>query len=218
MQLSILLFISSAFAVNYATYPKVPKTASINGFADPILEFLPECAKECVKFSTGNTPCPYWDTGCFCVMPQWAGLVGKCVAEKCKGNDVVSATSLATSLCVKVGANTWIIPKSIESDLATAAAVKGAATVSAEVTTSGPQATSAAEETSSDSSSGSAETSASSSAVTSSDESPSLTSSPESSSSTSPPSSQASSSTSNGGFLVTANMVGAFVPIAALFW
>lgn len=215
MQLSILLFISSALAVNYATYPKVPKTATINGFADPILDFLPECAKECVKFSTGNTPCPYWDTGCFCVMPQWAGLVGQCVAEKCKGNDVESATSLATSLCGKVGANTWIIPKSIESDLESAAGAKGAATVSAGVTTSGSQATSAAEESSSEPSSGSAETS--SSDVTSSDTSPSLTASPESSSLANS-SSQASSSTSNGGFLVTANIVGAFVPIVALLW
>ena len=44
---------------------RVPKTASINGFADPIYDLLPDCAKECVKFSTSNTPCPYWDTGCF---------------------------------------------------------------------------------------------------------------------------------------------------------
>ncbi|KAI5970505.1 hypothetical protein CANMA_000414 [Candida margitis] len=108
-------------ADNYATYPKVPKTASINGFADPIIDLLPDCAKECVKYSTSNTPCPYWDTGCFCVMPQWSGLVGQCIAQNCKGSDVQSARYLATSLCSTVGANTWMMPASISSMMASAA-------------------------------------------------------------------------------------------------
>ena len=94
----LILLVSAADYGNFGTYPKVPKTASINGFADPIYDLLPDCAKECVKFSTSNTPCPYWDTGCFCVMPQWAGLVGQCVAQKCKGEDVASARFLATSV------------------------------------------------------------------------------------------------------------------------
>lgn len=97
-------------AENWSTYPAVPKTASINGFADPIYEKLPSCAQECVKYDTGNTPCPYWDTGCFCVMPQWAGQVAECFASACSGSDVDSATSLASSLCGSVGAKTWMIP------------------------------------------------------------------------------------------------------------
>ena len=117
----LILLVSAADYGNFGTYPKVPKTASINGFADPIYDLLPDCAKECVKFSTSNTPCPYWDTGCFCVMPQWAGLVGQCVAQKCKGEDVASARFLATSLCSVVGANTWMMPASISSMLSTAA-------------------------------------------------------------------------------------------------
>lgn len=108
-------------AGQWDTYPKVPKTASINGFADPIYEKLPSCAKECVKVTTKITPCPYWDTGCFCVMPQWSGMVGSCFAEKCKGSDVASATSLAYSLCEKVGANIWMMPASVSTQLSEAA-------------------------------------------------------------------------------------------------
>ncbi|KAI3402640.1 hypothetical protein KGF56_004521 [Candida oxycetoniae] len=119
--ITFIYYFYSVQADNYATYPKVPKTASINGFADPIIDLLPDCAKECVKFSTSNTPCPYWDTGCFCVMPQWSGLVGQCIAQNCKGDDVASATFLATSLCSTVGANTWMMPASISTMLSTAA-------------------------------------------------------------------------------------------------
>lgn len=123
LSVSIITFCYLVFvnADNYATYPQVPKTASINGFADPIIDLLPDCAKDCVKYSTSNTPCPYWDTGCFCVMPQWSGLVGQCIAENCKGEDVASATFLATSLCSTVGANTWMMPASISTMLSTAA-------------------------------------------------------------------------------------------------
>ncbi|CAI5759634.1 unnamed protein product [Candida verbasci] len=121
MNLILFLFIALVSADNYATYPQVPKTASINGFADPIYALLPECAKECVKYSTGNTPCPYWDTGCFCVMPQWSGMVGQCFAQSCSGEDVASATYLANSLCSTVGANTWMMPASISTMLSSAA-------------------------------------------------------------------------------------------------
>ncbi|RCK59168.1 putative GPI-anchored protein 7 [Candida viswanathii] len=117
----ILFFIQSILADDWATYPKIPKTASINGFADPIYDLMPTCAQSCLKFSTSNTPCPYWDTGCFCVMPQWSGLVGQCIAQNCQGDDVASATFLATSLCSLVGANTWMMPASISSQLSTAA-------------------------------------------------------------------------------------------------
>ena len=53
----------------YTIYPSVAKTASINGFADRIYDQLPECAKPCMFQNTGVTPCPYWDTGCLCIMP-----------------------------------------------------------------------------------------------------------------------------------------------------
>lgn len=108
-------------ANNWATYPQVPKTASINGFADPIYGKLPDCAQPCVKKGTGNTPCPYWDTGCFCVMPQWSGQVAECIASQCKGEEVSSATSLAVSLCSSVGANTWMMPGTVSLALKQAA-------------------------------------------------------------------------------------------------
>lgn len=116
----IVSFFAVAFGSNWATYPQVPKTASINGFADPIYTKLPDCAQECVEFDTDNTPCPYWDTGCFCVMPQWAGEVAECLVSKCSGDDISSATSLATSLCSSVGANQWLIPASLSTALSSA--------------------------------------------------------------------------------------------------
>lgn len=119
--LFLVYFIESVVAVNFATYPSVPKTASINGFADPLMEKLPLCAHLCVKMSVKSTPCPYWDTGCFCVMPQWLGVVGSCIAKQCKGKDVASATSLAYSLCEKVGANVWMMPASVSTELSSAA-------------------------------------------------------------------------------------------------
>lgn len=119
--LALLSLLSYTLANNWETYPEVPKTATINGFADPIYDDLPKCAQECVKVSTGNTPCPEWDTGCLCVMPQWSGLVAKCVAEECQGEEVNSATSLAYSLCSSVGANLWLMPASVTSALTEAA-------------------------------------------------------------------------------------------------
>lgn len=116
-----LVFAAVAQAVNYATYPSVPKTASINGFSDMIKSKFPACAYDCADFSTSNTPCPYWDTGCLCVMPQWSGQVASCIAESCTGTDVELATSLAYSLCSSVGANLWMMPASISTALETAA-------------------------------------------------------------------------------------------------
>lgn len=98
---------------DFRTYPKVPKTATFNGFADPIIDKLPDCAKECVKEDTGSTPCPYWDTGCFCVMPQWAGPVNECFAKCENPDDVKLATLLAYSLCTSVGANTMMMPGTV---------------------------------------------------------------------------------------------------------
>ncbi len=117
INLTVVLLIGQALAANWSTYPSVPKTASINGFADPIYDLLPKCAQECVELDTDITPCPYWDTGCFCVMANWSGVVAECFAESCSGGDVASASSLAESLCYSVGANTWILPASISTEL-----------------------------------------------------------------------------------------------------
>lgn len=118
-----LLCLFASVLAGWETYPAVPKTASINGFADPIKALLPVCATNCVDYTTSNTPCPYWDTGCLCVMPQWSGLVGQCIADSCSGTDVAKATSLALSLCSSVGANVWMMPASISTGLSEAAAV-----------------------------------------------------------------------------------------------
>ncbi|KAF3989080.1 hypothetical protein FT663_03014 [Candidozyma haemuli var. vulneris] len=127
---AILAFASTVLADNWSTYPAVPKTASINGLADPINDKLPECAKECFAKDTSSTPCPYWDTGCLCVMSPWTQPVGTCVAEKCKGDDVKSATSLAISACKSAGV--WdpyfIVGDEVSSLLASAADVSPAVT------------------------------------------------------------------------------------------
>ncbi|CAX41906.1 cell surface antigen, putative [Candida dubliniensis CD36] len=145
LSLSLLSIISIALAADitaipegdnpYTVFPSVAKTASINGFADRIYDQLPECAKECVKQSTSNTPCPYWDTGCLCVMPQFGGAVGNCVAKNCKGKDVGSVESLATSLCSAAGVwePYWMIPSSVSDALAKAG--EAAAETTAETTT-----------------------------------------------------------------------------------
>ncbi|KAF6070072.1 GPI-anchored protein 10 [Candida albicans] len=146
MSLSLLSIVSIALAATvsatsdgtnaYTAYPSVAKTASINGFADKIYDQLPECAKECVKQSTSNTPCPYWDTGCLCVMPQFGGAIGDCVAKNCKGKEVDSVESLATSICSSAGVGEpyWMIPSSVSDALAKAANA-ASATTSAETAT-----------------------------------------------------------------------------------
>ncbi|KAI5970504.1 hypothetical protein CANMA_000413 [Candida margitis] len=196
--------VSIVNADNYATYPQVPKTASINGFADPIVDLLPACAKECVRYSTSNTPCPKWDTGCLCVMPQWSGEVAECIAQNCTGSDVQSARYLATSLCSTVGANTWMMPGSISTMLSTAAdGAKEVTTISRETTkswviASGSSDTNVISETASaDSESGSSGNSTNSSTL-------------DSSSSTT---SVATSSTSNLAVLQTGSLGGALIGI-----
>lgn len=122
----VFALVSKSSADNWSTYPSVPKTASINGFADPIKAKLPSCASDCVDLSTGNTPCPYWDTGCLCIMPQWSGQVAGCIAQSCSGSELVVATSLAYSLCSSVGANLWMMPASVSTALSRAAGVNQA--------------------------------------------------------------------------------------------
>ncbi|KAI5955361.1 hypothetical protein KGF54_001922 [Candida jiufengensis] len=115
----------------YATYPSVARTASINGFADNIYAQLPECAQPCMYQNTGITPCPYWDTGCLCVMPQFGGAIALCVAENCQGSDVGVVESLATSICSSAGVwdPYWFINDEASAALASAANVEAATTV-----------------------------------------------------------------------------------------
>lgn len=118
--LSSLILATIASADDFATYPKVPKSYTINGFADPVYDAIPECAKECVSYKN-PTICPTFDSGCFCVMPNWNALVAECLVNKCSGKDVVQATSAITSMCNRVGANTWAMPASYSTALSKAA-------------------------------------------------------------------------------------------------
>ncbi|CAN6626614.1 hypothetical protein TRVA0_011S00210 [Trichomonascus vanleenenianus] len=166
--LSLAALSTIALASNWDTYPSVKQTASINGFADPIYNKLPDCAQDCVKFNTNNTPCPDWDTGCLCIMPQWSGEVAECVAQKCAASDVRKVTSLALSLCSSVGANRWEMPSSISVELAAAAAkvtADSSGSSSNSMTTLSPSVTPTASKAkaTSDSSSSSMDTSVSSS-------------------------------------------------------
>ncbi|PSK36206.1 hypothetical protein C7M61_004024 [Candidozyma pseudohaemuli] len=143
-----LLAVALAADNPYATYPSVPKTASINGLADPIYEKLPECAKSCFSKSTSSTPCPYWDTGCLCVMTPWTNSVAECIAEQCKGNDVNVATSVAAAQCQSAGV--WdpyfIIGGSQATLLSSAAAQTDAEDTPTSATSSQIQATSSSEQ------------------------------------------------------------------------
>jgi DNA polymerase sigma len=118
--ISSLILATIASADDFATYPKVPKSYTINGFADPVYDAIPECAKECVSYKN-PTICPTFDSGCFCVMPNWNALVAECLVNKCSGKDVVQATSAITSMCNRVGANTWAMPASYSTALSNAA-------------------------------------------------------------------------------------------------
>lgn len=186
--------IQLVIASNWDTYPQVPKTAVINGFADPIYTLLPSCAQSCVEQDTSNTPCPYWDTGCFCVMPQWSGLVADCFVDQCDAKDVAKASSLAISLCSSVGANQWLLPASVSTDVSEAKVSTHTAVTTVEGTytfsSTGSGITSRVKET------GSADSSA-----TAADDARLISSSPDSSTSStsSPSSSSGSSSATNGG-------------------
>ena len=185
----------------YTIYPSVAKTASINGFADRIYDQLPECAKPCMFQNTGVTPCPYWDTGCLCIMPTFAGAIGSCIAEKCKGQDVVSATSLGTSICSVAGVwdPYWMVPANVQSSLSAAATAVPSSSEQSVETSSEP-----AESSQSVESSQPAETSSEQPSETSSE-----TSSQQLSSITSAPDSSATSSSSTTStFIRTASING----------
>lgn len=148
----VSFYATSAKAANYATYPSVAHTASINGFADPIYAELPECAKSCVEEDTDSTPCPYWDPGCLCVMSTWGAAVAECFIENCQGSDVSSAASLATSICSSAGVPSpyWYLPASDSAALSSAAAatVTDDATSAAETSAAVTSGASSAAETS----------------------------------------------------------------------
>lgn len=203
---------AGVLAQNYDTYPSVAKTASINGFADPIYDQLPECAKECVEYDTDNTPCPNWDPGCLCYMPQWSGEVASCFAEKCSGDELKSATSLAYGICDKVGASKWEMPSSVSKALSSAAEAKATATSSAEEeeadsssaapassapTSSAAQSTSAAETSEQTSAAGSSTPAVTSSTLATSSSTEASSSAVESSASSAAGSSSAASTSAN---------------------
>ena len=169
----------------YTIYPSVAKTASINGFADRIYDQLPECAKPCMFQNTGATPCPYWDTGCLCIMPTFAGAIGSCIAKNCKGQDVVSATSLGTSICSVAGVwePYWMVPGNVQSSLnAAATAVPSSSEQPAETSSEQPSEASSQQP---------AETSSQQPSETSSEQLSSITSAPDSTTTTTSSSSPA---------------------------
>lgn len=132
--LSLAIFLASgALAQNWSTYPSVVKTATINGFADPVYSNVPSCAQQCLteNESTDSTPCPYWDTGCLCMMSQFEGPIAECVASACQGSDVAVFTNAATSVCSSAGVNSpyWYIPSSASGALAAAATATSEAPV-----------------------------------------------------------------------------------------
>ena len=111
LSLTILTAIASAAENPYAHYPPVAKTATINGFGDRVYDAFPQCAKDCVRKSTSNTPCPYWDIGCLCMMPQFQSEVALCIADNCSGSNVESASQVAVNSCSAAGVNSpyWFI-------------------------------------------------------------------------------------------------------------
>ncbi|KAF3985791.1 hypothetical protein FT663_03647 [Candidozyma haemuli var. vulneris] len=182
----------------YETYPPVPKTASINGLADPINDQLPECAQPCFARSTSNTPCPYWDTGCLCVMQPWTEPVAECIANNCKGKDVDLATSLAISQCSVVGV--WE-PYFIVADKYTTMLQSAAAETEVETTSS------VAEPTPSEEQPSQAEPTASDAPSSAESSSPAITSSPAVSSE------EATSSSTSSVFVRSASINGFADPI-----
>ena len=166
-------------ANQWATYPSVAKTASINGFADRIVDTVPECAKSCLESQgTGNTPCPYWDTGCLCVMPQFNGPIAECVIKACGGSEVGDVASQATAACSAAGVwePYWMLPSSDNAAISSAIANTEEAS-SATSTEESPSATPTSEAPAKTSSEAPAETSS----EAASSEAPSVTSAPESS-------------------------------------
>ncbi|GEQ69472.1 hypothetical protein JCM33374_g3144 [Metschnikowia sp. JCM 33374] len=113
--LSLATLLATATTASAVAY-----TATINGFADAGYNYIPECAKTCVAKDTSSTQCPYWEMGCLCVWTPWSSAVGECVAEACKGADVASFTSAATSACSSYGVQSpyWKIGSTASSKLA----------------------------------------------------------------------------------------------------
>lgn len=223
MKVSSLILLYSlivpALCSNWDTYPSVPKTASVNGF-DRINSLLPECGKECPHLDTGNTPCPYWDTGCLCVMPQWSGPVAQCFASSCSGEELVSCTSLALSLCSSVGANMWLMPASVSTILINA--VNAEATGDASATdTSSAKASNTVDSSGASSTGASSSSTGSSSARSSTGTSSGVTSSRSTGSSSSASASSTvsqESSTSNKGQMTTYSLFALLlVPLLSFF-
>ena len=111
----------------YTIYPPVPKTASINGFADRIYDQIQSVLKNVLSKVPAlllvHTGIPV-----ACVLsPNFTGAVGNCVASKCHGADVTNFRKLAVSACAAAGVwdPYWIIPASVSSALDAAATATG---------------------------------------------------------------------------------------------
>lgn len=132
LSLAATVFATTSPTTNpYATFPPVPRTATYNGFADRIYDDIAECAQACVEADTGITPCPYWDTGCLCVMSMWGNGVANCIAENCRGSEVETVTSLASSACSVAGVPSpyWFLGGAQMQALASAAAYTAVSSV-----------------------------------------------------------------------------------------
>ncbi|CAN3500477.1 hypothetical protein DICA1_C06106 [Diutina catenulata] len=124
----------------YSNFPSVAKTATLNGFADPIYPNLAPCAQKCLEDNkdTGKTPCPYWDTGCLCVMPQFANPIADCIAAQCVNSDVKQMSDAAVNACSAAGVwdPFWMISAPQKEALAAAAAKPATTTSTSEAPTS----------------------------------------------------------------------------------
>ncbi len=120
---------SSVTFGNYGKVPSFPKTVEYNGFAENIVDCLPECAKSCVEIPD-DTVCPDYDVGCLCFFPAFNDRVASCWAESCSGTDVMAATNDAINICNFAGASTWSIRSSASSALASAASNTASSTSS----------------------------------------------------------------------------------------
>lgn len=141
--LSLLSVVSYAVAEEnpYSRFPKVPKTATINGFADRVLDDSPLCAKQCLSLKIEAGPCPYWDVGCFCVLSKHVKHFAKCIYDNCAGEDVYAASRVAVNKCSAVGVDApyWMIDAADSSALESAAKKQvSPVSVSASASSNGP--------------------------------------------------------------------------------
>ncbi|CAI5759783.1 unnamed protein product [Candida verbasci] len=97
----------AAVAAATATSNLVSRADS-NVFIDQTYDLMPSCAQPCVQQSTNQTYCASDAPNCYCFMLSVVDSVGDCIAENCSGQDVTSASSVATNYCTSKGLQWWI--------------------------------------------------------------------------------------------------------------